>query len=29
MSTADSMKKENEGWLVKVQGKVIRIDNEK
>lgn len=29
MSTADSMKKENEGWLVKVQGKVTRIDNEK
>lgn len=29
MSTADSMKKENEGWLVKVQGEVTRIDNEK
>ncbi len=28
MSTADSMKKENEGWLVKVQGKVTRIDTE-
>lgn len=29
MSTADSMKKENEGWLVKVEGRVTRIDNEK
>ncbi|WP_273701755.1 S-layer homology domain-containing protein [Tepidanaerobacter acetatoxydans] len=29
MSTADSMKKENEGWLVKVKGKVTRIDNGK
>ncbi|MCF6466253.1 CehA/McbA family metallohydrolase [Clostridium sp. Cult2] len=26
MSTADSMNKENEGWLVKVQGKVTEID---
>lgn len=25
MSTFDSMKEENEGWLVKVQGKVIRM----
>lgn len=28
LSTADSMKKENEGWLVKVQGIVTRIDIE-
>lgn len=28
MSTADSMKKENEGWLVKIQGEVTRIDLE-
>lgn len=29
MSTKDSMLEKNEGWLVKVQGKVKRIDNEK
>lgn len=29
MSTGDSMKKENEGWLVKIKGTVKRIDLEK
>lgn len=29
MSTKDSMLKSNEGWLVKVQGKVTRIDSAK
>lgn len=28
MSTADSMKDENEGWLVKVEGKVTKIDGQ-